>query len=258
MWLGEDSQTLRIGHAEAKQHQVANITKDRFEQVLSSGMCVELSERLIRERQVQAEFSRFREQRSDTVGHEILKLIHVKMERLAAFWAQRGPSECGGKKLPDEQHAEQPCVEFAELAFGEIDQQDAASVEQAPEINRGFDLSNNRTNRAALCEQVQLARDVWRDVGEGGITRNSFSLVGPKSHYLLVRAVSFERIAERLVIKNAGEIKQRGVRAAAFDEEQKRVAKIRLKHRSTALTHVVELIEDAEKLVDDEVDLGAT
>ncbi|MEO6742840.1 MAG: FAD-dependent oxidoreductase, partial [Chthoniobacteraceae bacterium] len=118
VWLGEDTQPLRVRHPEPKQDQVANIAKDRFEQVLSSGMRVELSERLVGESQVKAEFSRLRKQRGNAVGHEVLKLIHVEMEWFAAFWAQRGASERGRKKLPDEQHAEQPRVEFAELAFG--------------------------------------------------------------------------------------------------------------------------------------------
>ena len=61
MRFREHPQSLRVGHAESKQHQVPDIAEDCFEKVLPSGMRVKLCERLVGEGEMQAELPRFRE-----------------------------------------------------------------------------------------------------------------------------------------------------------------------------------------------------
>lgn len=116
-------QVLGIGEADAEGDEGADIAKDGFPH--GGG---ELSDVLMTQGEIEPVFSRLGQDGGEALGGEVLELIDEEIEIAPLMLGLAVAGHGGELELRDEQGAEQVGFVMADLAFGEIGDEDAAFV----------------------------------------------------------------------------------------------------------------------------------
>src|ERR1019366_5410204 len=101
----------------------------------------ELVNVLVRKDEGQTVFAGFRQNRSKSIGGEILELVNEEIEVGAQVFGAICPRHCAELKLSGEQGTEQIRFVVAETAFGEVGDEESFIVHDEGNLHLGLHLA---------------------------------------------------------------------------------------------------------------------
>ena len=132
-----------------------NVAKDSIADRVSH-----LGDVLVGYSEVKTVFASFGENDSERIGGEVLKFIHVEVERTAIFNVWNVGARHGGElDFGDEESAEDAGVIFANETFRQVDNEDFAFVHDFADIKGRFGLTDNVANDGVGSESADFIED---------------------------------------------------------------------------------------------------
>ena len=113
-------------------------------------------------------------------------------------------------------------------------------------------LSDDRAHHIIGNERRQLGRDVRHHISQSGFPAGFFRLLRPEIDDDRILAIGQFHPAKIFIRQNFGNFHQRRTGFRIVHDQQHRIAHILLEHWSAGRFEVIQLVENANHLVDDE------
>lgn len=241
---------LRVLRAHFERELRPDVAEDRLADAVG-----ELGEVLVREMDAEPVLAGFAEQALESIGREVLELVHVEIVRRADVRAAPGAREYRGLEPGEEDEAEQVRVRLADAALGEVGEEDAAVVYQVREAEAVHALPHDGAHERVAQEGAEFGEEVIEHLAlvEGGSVRH---LLRPEIDDRRIREEAPTLPLEAGIYEKARDIQQ--APAGARHDGERRVAEpvLELRADDAGALRIEELVEDADAFACEEAFLG--
>ena len=214
LWLKLLDEERCIISADTKGYHRADVAKDCI-----TDHFAHLGDVLVGDGEVEAVFACLREDGSEGIGGEVLKLIDVEIKWRPVFDIGNIAAAHGGQlDLGDDEGAEDTGIVFTDQAFAEVYDQDLAFVHHLADVEGTFRLTDDITDDRVGREGTDFVED-WRDGFSLEFVVPAGKLDVPEIEHHGISTVSQDFFAELLVGQHTGDVEHRRVRVIEERED---------------------------------------
>ena len=206
----------------------------------------------MRQNETKPVFPRFRQDLRDRIRGDVLKLIQVEIEVLTLAFRHIDPGESCHEQAPHDDHTKQPRIDLSDLSLGEVDQKDFPTVHDFTEIERALLLSDDRSHDIVRDECRQLRGDIGNHIGESRLATGLLRFLQPEIPHDRIRTVIELETPKILVRQDLRNLHQGRAALRMLHDQKHRVPHVLFEHRATGRLEIIQLIEYADHLIDDE------